>query len=316
MTGAAGFIGSHLCRELWDNGHDVRGLDNHVTDAVPYNQPLEKLLPWWHGAATYLDDALEIEKRLDAERAIGWEPDVVIHLAAKVGRLFGEDDVYRTAQDNAGMTAHVAKVCGDRGIRLMYASTSEVYGDRGDHLCLEDEPFVGVPHNIYGLSKRWGEEACQLYAPDGLVLLRLSMPYGPGLPAGRGRAALINFLYSALHLEPITVHRGSERSWCWIGDTVRGVRMLLQGMHTGAFNIGRDDNALTMREVAEMACDLTGAPYDLIREVDAPARQTVVKRLSTTKIRSLGWRPEVDLPEGMERTLAYVADRYPIVAAA
>jgi nucleoside-diphosphate-sugar epimerase len=222
----------------------------------------------------------------------------------------------KTIEDNAIMTAMVAKACGDRGVRMMYASTSEVYGDWGDRVCLEDAPFTKIPHNAYGLSKRWGEEACRLYAPENLTIMRFSMPYGHGLPAGRGRAALINFLYSALHLEPITVHRGSERSWCWIGDTVRATRILLEGEHKGPFNVGRDDNARSMLEVAEMACDLAGAPYDLIQLVDPPERQTVVKRLATSKIRMLGWTPRVSLEEGMERVYEWVREQYPVVSVA
>jgi nucleoside-diphosphate-sugar epimerase len=79
--------------------------------------------------------------------------------------------------------------------------------------------------------------------------------------------------------------------------------MILESGESGAWNVGRDDNACPMRSVAEMACDLVAAPHSLIQEVDAPSRQTVVKRLSTAKLRSLGWKPEVELPEGMRRTL-------------
>jgi nucleoside-diphosphate-sugar epimerase len=143
------------------------------------------------------------------------------------------------------------------------------------------------------------------------------MPYGSGLPAGRGRAAIINFLYNALHGLPLTVHRDSERSWCWIGDTVRAVRLLLEQTDGGAYNIGRDDNAVPMRRVAEMACDLVGAPHSLIEEIDAPGRQTVVKRLATQKIRDLGWSPEVSLEDGMARTLDWVRELpAPLAAAA
>jgi dTDP-glucose 4,6-dehydratase len=283
VTGAAGFIGQHLNDELEQAGHTVVGVD----------------IAW--GRDHDVRNPFNVRAAL-----LACEPDVVVHLAAKVGRLFGEDDVRATCDDNAGMTATVAQVCGEHGARVAYASTSEVYGDWGDEFCREDDPFTRIPHNAYGLSKRWGEEACRLYAPDGLTVMRFSMPYGPGLPAGRGRAALINFLYNALHGLPITVHRGSERSWCWIGDTVRAARMLIEGGHAGAFNIGRDDNAHSMRSVAEMACLLADASPDLIEEVDAPGRQTVVKRLSTDKIRALGWMPSVSLDEGMARTLAFV----------
>lgn len=292
VTGGSGFIGSHLIPELKAAGHIVYNFD--ISSG------------WVHNL-----------RNPEAPRRIAsLKPDAVIHLAAKVGRLFGEDDVQETIVDNAGMTAAVAQVCGEHNIRLLYASTSEVYGDWDTQLCFEDDPFTRVPHNMYGLSKRWGEEACRLYAPEGLTIMRFSMPYGPGLPAGRGRAALINFLYSALHLERLTVHRGSERSWCWIGDTVRAVRLLLELTQGGAYNIGRDDNNTTMREVAEMACDLTGAPHDLIQEVDPPAMQTVVKRLSMEKIRDLGWEPRVELDEGMERCLEYVKKTYPLPMAA
>jgi dTDP-glucose 4,6-dehydratase len=189
---------------------------------------------------------------------------------------------------------------------MVYASTSEVYGDNGAIECDEVRGPFRLPHNIYGLSKYWGEDVCRLYAPRDLAILRFSMPYGPGLPAGRGRAAIINMLWQAKRREPIPVHRGAERSWCWIGDTVRAARLVIEDWNAGVYNVGRDDNPVPMRQVAEMACDLARSPRHLIKEIDPPERQTVVKRLATDRIRKLGWQPEVELEEGMEETLKWV----------
>lgn len=301
VTGAAGFIGTHLCNELMGHDYDVVGVDKSDGDLL---------------------DPFTIDKLLDLHH-----PDVVVHLAAKVGRAFGEDDLAVTVNDNAVMTSLVARACGDRKIQLVYASTSEVYGDMGTKIAREGGPWE-LPHNLYGLSKRWGEEAASLYAPEGLVRLRLSMPYGPGLPAGRGRAALVNFLWNALNGQPLTVHRGSERSWCWVGDTARAIRMIIEAEHSrfqaghflfglnneqGVWNVGRDDNATSMRVVAEMACAMTGAPMSLIEEVDPPGMQTVVKRLATDKIRRLGWSPTVELGEGMKRTLTWIEAGFPAI---
>jgi nucleoside-diphosphate-sugar epimerase len=248
------------------------------------------------------------------------------------------------------MTTVVAQACGHAGVRLCYASTSEVYGDHGDTLVDEDTPWR-LPQGMYGLSKRWGEEACRLYAPDGLVIVRLSMPYGPGAPPGRGRRALDTLLWQAHHRMPMVVHRGGERSWCWVGDTVRGIRLALEAsvMPTSVFatmeplseadeaalkmklrflpshlmvlpagsemtvtqwdtfNIGRDDDPRSMLEIARMACKLAGAPEDLIELVDPPAGQTAVKRLSTARLRALGWEPTVELEDGMARVYDYVS---------
>lgn len=280
VTGNRGFIGQHLTRELLLNGHTVEGVD--------------------------LEDGRDLRIPGVAEIAIGeFQPDVVVHLAAKVGRLFGEDFPPETIQDNAGMTALVARATAAASARLVYASTSEVYGDNGDRACYEHTGPWTLPHNIYGLSKLWGEQVCQLYAPEGLTVLRFSMPYGPGLPAGRGRAAIINMLYQGLHRQPMPVHRGAERNWCWIGDTVRAAVLAIH-KGEGPYNIGRDDRPTRMLDVAELACNLTNAPEELIRIVDAPQRQTVVKRLNMERIRHLGWEPEVHLETGMALTLEWV----------
>ena len=289
VTGSNGFIGRHLSVELADHGHDVVGVDHGDGDLT----------------------------RPDAARMLLAQhtPDVVIHLAAQVGRVFGDDDPEHTIQSNALMTLRVAQACSAANARMVYASTSEVYGDQGDAICREAGK-LGRCNNLYGLSKRWGEEACRLYATTGLQILRPSMPYGPGLPAGRGRAAIVNFLYQATTRQRMPVHDGSERSWCWIGDAVRGVRLVVekgevwyptQGATTpgwGVYNVGRDDDARPMLEVARIACDLAVANWDLIDEIAAPPNQTVVKRLSTAKLEALGWAPEVDLVDGMARMLA------------
>lgn len=292
MTGASGFIGTHLRRELEAAGHTVTGMD--IADGDLRDMGV-------------MHNMLEDELRM-------CDVDYVIHLAAQVGREFGEDDVAHTITNNALATARVAQACVAHRVKLAYCSTSEIYGDQGDEVCTEDGTLA-LPHNLYGVSKRWGEEVAQLYAPEGLVIFRLSMPYGPGLPAGRGRAAMINFLHAALHREPLTVHRGAERAWCYVGDTVRGLRMILEHPdNAGAWNVGRDDIAVPMMSVARAACGMTGAPQDLIQEIDPPARQTVVKRLSMDKLRSIGWSPEVDLGEGMERCLNWIKAGQPALA--
>lgn len=284
LTGGAGFLGTHLAFELEQAGHEVVVVD--IANSR------------WHDLRFP-----EIVETVFTEHE---DTSICVHLAAKVGRLFGEEEPMETITDNVGMTALVAQACGKRGIRLAYASTSEVYGDNGEEACDEDEGPWTLPHNLYGISKLFGEDVCRHYAPSGLTIFRFSMPYGPGLPAGRGRAAIINMLHQALHERQIPVHRGAERSWCYVTDTVRAVRMVLEQTKGGAFNIGRDDAAVPMLHVAELACELADTTPGRIKVIDPPEMQTVVKRLSTDKIRALGWEPEVDLIEGMVRTMEWV----------
>lgn len=275
VTGAQGFIGRNLVPELIGAGHMVTGVDIADGD-LTQKGVIERLIV----AAT---------------------PEVVIHLAGLVGRLFGETDPEATIRANTLSTLYVAQACSAVNVRLAYASTSEAFGDHGDKLVSEDVHGV-LPYNLYGLSKRWAEEVATLYKSTGLQIFRLSMPYGPGLPAGRGRAALVTFLWQAIHREPLTVHRGGRRCWCWIGDSVRGIRMVVEDSGLGVWTIGRDDNEMSMLDVANVACTLAGAPHNLITLVNPPDNQTVVKRLETKRLRDIGWQPEVGLMEGMRRT--------------
>lgn len=282
VTGSKGFIGQWLVKELKENGHEVFEAD--LLGSPKINLLDENVFKNW---------MLQVK------------PDVCYHLAAQVGRLFGEQDIVKTVRRNSELTTIVAKWCGDLGIRLAYVSSSEIYGDQGNDIC-DEYGDLKLPHNLYGLTKRWGEEAAQLYAPQGLVIARLSMPYGTGAPPGKGRRAMDTMLWQAHHRMPITVHMGSERSWCWVGDTVKGLRIIIEQKESGIWNIGRDDDPRPMLEIAEMACDLANAPKSLIEIIPAPTNQTVVKRLSTEKIRSIGWKPTVELEEGIKNVYDWI----------
>jgi len=281
ITGAGGFVGSWLAKELENHGYEV-----FCTDV---NTDGRNLL-----------DENSFREWIDSIN-----PDICYHLAAQVGRIFGERDVVHTVRHNAEMTTIVAKYCGEKGIRLAYVSTSEVYGDQGENEC-DEYGELKLPHNLYGVTKYWGEQAAELFAPENLVIARLSMPYGPGVPPGKGRRAMDTMLWQAYHGLPLTVHAGAERSWCWIGDTVKALRMIIEQPESGIFNVGRDDDPKTMLEIAERACDLAGASRDLIQVVPAPGMQTVVKRLSTERIRQLGWVPTVELEEGIKEVFEWV----------
>jgi nucleoside-diphosphate-sugar epimerase len=215
-------------------------------------------------------------------------PDAVVHLAALVGRVPSDRDPMEAVRQNAGVAALVARACAERDVPLAHGSTTEVY----------------TSTTVYALTKRWSEDAALHYRPDA-ALLRFSWPYGPGVPPGHGRGAIPNMLDQALRGESIVVHRESQRSWCWAGDAARAVVAIVADGGGGPWDVGRDDDPVSMLDLARLVCRLTGAPEELISEVAAPPGG-VSRSLDTARLSALGWRPEVGLEQGLGATLDWL----------
>ncbi len=273
VTGASGFVGRALVDELrhGERAYEVHALERRDGDLSE------------QGVA---DTAV-------AEAG----PDVVVHSAARIGVARCEDEPLLALRSNVLATALVARAAAARGARLAFVSSADVYGARPEVVDEEAEP---APESLYALTKWWGEQAARLYAPEGLLVLRLANPYGPGVEPGGGKGALPTMLGQAVRREPIPAFRGEARAWCWIGDVVRGIRLAL-GVE-GLFNVGSDAEPVPLVETARLACDLAGAPRDLVEELDQPPGR-VAPRVSVERLRGLGWRPEVGLEEGLRRTL-------------
>jgi UDP-glucose 4-epimerase len=224
--------------------------------------------------------------------------DVVVHAAARIGVVRCDDEPLLSLRSNVLATLRVARACASHGARLAYVSTADVYGVAA---CAGEETPT-APESLYALTKRWGEEAAELYAPDGLVVLRLANPYGPGLEPGQGKGALPSMLWQAESRERIPAYRGEMRTWCWIGDVARAIRLVLEAGGDGIFNVGSDADPVTMTDAARIACDITGAPHELIDEVEPPPGR-VAPTISVERLRALGWRAEVGLEEGLRLLL-------------
>jgi len=284
ITGGRGFIGTHLTRELQLAGHYVIRVDREDFDL---SEP---------GQAT--------------EMVEDYHPDYVVHLAARYGRLLCRDEPHRAVSDNAAATTELAEVCARREIPVLYASSSEVYGDHGDQR-VDEHSELRRPTTIYGMSKRWGEEALGLYLPNSkLTVVRLNMLYGPDQRAGYGCCALATFIDSALKDQPFTVHVGTSRSWLYISDAVRALRLLIDGKHWGVFNCSNDKENLSTMEVAQMACKAVGVnPAKLIQYQEPPDHQIAHKRYASTKLENkTGWKPEVKLEDGIEKTVEWMIE--------
>jgi nucleoside-diphosphate-sugar epimerase len=257
VTGASGFVGRALVEELR------------------------------HGSRAY--DVCPLERRDGdlaeegvAERAIGEAaPDVVVHSAARIGIARCEQEPLVALRSNVLATKFVAQAAAGHGARLALVSTADVY----------------EPANFYALTKWWAEQVAQLYAPQGLLFLRLAAPYGPG-----SNGALPTMLRQAAGGEPVPAFRGESRSWLWIGDATRAIRLVLESGEEGPFDIASDADPVLLTETARLACELAGASPELVEERDPPPGR-VMPRTSVERLRTLGWQPEVGLEEGLRLTL-------------
>ncbi len=280
---------------LREGGHDVKALDNKIMRHEDYIR----------ADVTSVIEVVEAFKK--------WDIDYVLHLAGEAGRENGELFARRTVDINVSGTLNMIQMCREYGARLIFASTSEVYGDVSEAVMRED--MVPVKQtNCYAISKYQAEQYISHFVENYDLeahIIRIFMCYGPGEYPSYFRSAIARFVYNILHDRPIHVHSGTSRSWCYVDDIVEGWRSVMENFKPGSaevYNIGRHHPS-QMSEVAELICDLADKPRGLIRYADVPRFVTRVKNASFEKAkRELGFEAKTPLDEGLRRTIEWQRD--------
>jgi len=300
VTGGAGFIGSHLCESLVDDGHDVIAMDNRVT-----------------GRTSNLEDVFYDERFSFYEHDVtefihvSGDLDWVIHLASLASPVFYKEKPIKTLKVGALGTHKTLGLAKEKDASYLFASTSEVYGDPEVNPQPEDyrgnvDPYG--PRSCYDESKRYGEALIRAYRDRHDIDVRIARifnTYGPRMRSDDGRV-IPTFVTQALAGEDLTVHGdGSQtRSFCYVSDLVAGLERLLSADVQTPINLGNPDE-LTILELAETIVELTGSGSDITYE-SRPPQDPEVRRPELSKARhELDWKPRVELRSGLERTIEY-----------
>ena len=301
ITGAAGFIGSHLSERLLGDGHQIIGVDNFITGQRGHAELLEE-----HEGFRFIEH--NISEPLFVDEAV----DAVMHFASPASPLDYAMYPIQTLKVGALGTWHTLGLAKAKGARFLLASTSEVYGD--PQVNPQPETYWGHvnpigPRGCYDEAKRYAEAMTMAYYRTHGVdtrIVRIFNTFGPRMRPRDGRA-IPEFISQALKGEPITVHGdGSQtRSFCYVSDLVDGiVRLLLSDDIHEPVNIG-NPNERTVLELAETIKALIGSASEITftaRPVDDPTQ----RRPDITRARELlGWKPQVELRDGLERTIGY-----------
>jgi dTDP-glucose 4,6-dehydratase len=299
VTGAAGFIGSHLSEYLLDRGLSVIGMDNLATGQV--------------GNIEHLTGRNFVFVRHDVTNyvAIDGPLDFVFHFASPASPIDYLKLPIQTLKVGSLGTHNCLGLAKAKGARFLLASTSEVYGDPQVHPQREDywgnvNP-VG-PRGVYDEAKRFAEAITMAYHRFHGVetrIVRIFNTYGPRMRVQDGRA-IPAFMGQALRGEDVTVFGdgGQTRSLCYVSDLVDGIYRLMESATSDPVNIG-NPHELTIRALAERIVALAGSPSRIV-ERPLPVDDPKVRQPDITRARTLlGWEPRVPLEEGLPRTLAY-----------
>ena len=304
VTGGAGFLGSHLCERLLDGGNEVSCIDDLSTgsrDNIVHllNQP----------GFTFLHRDISAD-------AIPLTPvDEIYNLACPASPKQYQAAPVQTIKTSVLGANAVLAVALRTGAKILQASTSEVYGDPGEHP--QRETYWGNVNPIgeracYDEGKRCAEALFFSYHRQHGVDIRVARifnTYGPRLHSDDGRV-VSNFIAQALRGEDLTVYGGGSqtRSFCYVDDTVSGLIALMRSSIIGPVNLGNPVET-TVRELALRIVSLTGSRSKVVYRAlpaDDPVRRCPDITTATT---ALGWRPGVDLTAGLERTVGYFRER-------
>jgi dTDP-glucose 4,6-dehydratase len=304
VTGAAGFLGSHLCDRLLADGHRVIGMDNYVTGSPANLVHLERHKDFQfvrHDVTTFI----ELEGPVDG----------VLHFASPASPVDYLELPIQTLKVGSLGTHKALGLARAKGARFLLASTSEVYGDPLVHP--QPESYWGNvnpvgPRGVYDEAKRFAEAMVMAYHRFHGVdtrIVRIFNTFGPRMRPHDGRV-VSNFIMQALRDEPLTVYGdgAQTRSFCYVDDLIEGiVRLFLQGT-ADPTNIG-NPGEFTVRQLADRILALTGSRSAVVQRplpVDDPrVRQPDISRAREV----LGWEPRVSLDEGLTKTIAYFREK-------
>ncbi len=297
VTGGAGFLGSHLCERLVDEGHDVICLDNFFTSQKTnvvhlLNKPNFELI------------------RHDVTLPIFLEVDQVYHLACPAAPGHYQFNPIKTIKTSVMGSINMLGMAKRCGAKILLASTSEVYGDPEVHP--QPESYRGNvnpigPRACYDEGKRAAETLFMDYHRMNKVdirIVRIFNTYGPRMHPYDGRV-VSNFIRQAITGKDITIFGEGDqtRSFCYRDDLVEGIRRMMNcSGFIGPVNIG-NPGEFTIRELAELVIELTGAPSKLVTKplpADDPTRRRPDITLAKSK---LDWQPKIPLRDGLKRTI-------------
>jgi dTDP-glucose 4,6-dehydratase len=297
VTGGAGFLGSHLCDELLARGHRVICIDNFETGSLENIEHIRT-------------DQFEYRQIDIIEPYFVDEPvDFVYHFASPASPIDYLRLPLHTLKVGSYGTHHTLGLAKQHRARFLTASTSEVYGDPKVHP--QPETYWGHvnpigPRGVYDEAKRYAEALTMAYHRQQGVdtaIVRIFNTFGSRMRPHDGRA-IPTFLRQALQNRPITVFGdGSQtRSFCYVDDLVRGIIALSESGYHDPVNIG-NPKEFTLLELAETVIDITGSKSEIVYEA-LPTDDPQVRRPDIAKAQELlGWNPEVELREGLQRTL-------------
>ena len=300
VTGAAGFLGSHLCDRLLAEDHRVVGMDNFLT-GNPANIAHLRKHPSFQFVLHDVANFVEVQGPLDG----------VLHFASPASPVDYLDYPIQTLKVGSLGTHKALGLSRAKGARFLLASTSEVYGDPLVHP--QPESYWGNvnpvgPRGVYDEAKRFAEAitmAYHRYHKLDTRIVRIFNTYGPRMRPKDGRV-VSNFIVQALKSDPLTVYGdGSQtRSFCYVDDLIDGIVRLFERGGADPTNIG-NPHEFTVRQLAELVLKLTGSRSTIIEQPlptdDPKVRQPDIRHARET----LEWEPRVPLEDGLRRTIEY-----------
>jgi dTDP-glucose 4,6-dehydratase len=299
VTGAAGFIGSHLCETLLDRGHSVIGIDNLVTGDMANVAHLR--------ARDFQFIRHDVTKYIDVEGRV----DAVLHWASPASPIDYLELPIQTLKVGSLGTHNALGLAKAKSARFVLASTSEIYGDPLEHP--QKESYWGNvnpigPRGVYDEAKRFAEAMVMAYHRYHKVdtrIVRIFNTYGPRMRPKDGRVVPA-FICEALKNEPLTVFGDGKqtRSFCYVSDLLEGiVRLMMSDFHEPV-NIG-NPNELTVLDFALKIRDLCGSSAPIVHK-PLPVDDPKIRQPNITRAKEiLGWQPVMDLDSGLKLTIDY-----------
>lgn len=301
VTGAAGFIGSHLTEELLNQGYKVIGIDNLQT-----------------GSRDNLDSFIHnknfvfLEHDIEDLIRIGDNIDQIYHLACPAAPIHYQKNPIKTLRTAFIGTKNLLELAKNKNARILYTSTSEIYGDPQEHP--QHESYRGNvnpigPRSCYDEGKRSAEALMYAYYRQYNVdirIVRIFNTYGPRMAIGDGRV-MPNFIQQALNNQDITIYGTGDqtRSFCYVDDMVQGLVAMMQTSNTnGPVNLGNPAE-ITMKTLAEQIIRIINSDSELSYlplPEDDPHRRKPDISLAKDK---LNWEPKIDLETGLKNTIEY-----------